>query len=306
MTINRIHRLDKIVLPGSVEICQVDSTKWDAGIDSLIGRPAGHTAPMFRANQAQKSLVTFSTSQLATLLAACGVNGLACTSAVDTYFKKATVTSSVARATTDHERLQIPQSLLYWNSITLDHNGISKADCTLIASYDGTNDIVIWTGSVALPGNLTAAEQYGCGPLYINGVAIQGIQRARIQSGLKTIQEGDASELWDSVVAVEEIEPVVEIETIQPINWGTLGLEGSALDGVTGLELWARKYAANSSRVANATPEHIKFTGLLGSVIPVDSDGRDTNPITDTLRCELVAPDDSTLPLTINTAAAIT
>ena len=57
--------------------------------------------------------------------------------------------------------------------------------------------------------------------------------------------------------------------------------------------------------VANATAEHIKFTGLLGSAVPIDSSGQGTSPISHTFRCELVAPDDSTLPLTINTGATI-
>ncbi len=40
MTIALAHRLDKIVLPGGIDITELDNQKWDAGIDSLLGYAA--------------------------------------------------------------------------------------------------------------------------------------------------------------------------------------------------------------------------------------------------------------------------
>ena len=61
MAINTIHRLDKIVLPSGVEIAVLNNQKWSAGIQSLIESPAGGVFPMFRANQGQKPMLSFST-----------------------------------------------------------------------------------------------------------------------------------------------------------------------------------------------------------------------------------------------------
>ncbi len=99
--------------------------------------------------------------------------------------------------------------------------------------------------------------------------------------------------------------PKVTIKTLENVNWATLGLAGTALNGSTGLVFYGRKYSAQG-RVANATAEHIKFTGLNGSAIPMDSDGQDSSPISDTLVCELISASDSVLPLTLNAASAIT
>jgi hypothetical protein len=57
--------------------------------------------------------------------------------------------------------------------------------------------------------------------------------------------------------------------------------------------------------VANATAQHIKFTGLNGIATPVDSNGQQSSPITDTVRVQLTSVSDSVLPLTVNTASAI-
>ena len=117
---------------------------------------------------------------------------------------------------------------------------------------------------------------------------------------------GGESEEFDTFVGIQDSSPVVTIQFLQEINWSSLGLRGTTLNGTTGLVFYARKYANRGSRVANATAEHIKFTGLNGVANPVNTTGQRSALISDTLRVHLVAGSDSVLPLTLSTASAIT
>ena len=304
MTISTLHRLDKIT--GPLALTQISQMKWDAGIKSMIEYPSGHTDPMFRANQEQKPLVSFSCSDLATLLGAVTLAGLAISATpLVTYFKKANTTGNIARATTSHRKITVNLGFLHWTSLSLPHNGRGEASCVLTAAYDGTNDPFVYAGSSALSGNLTATEYFGAGPVSINGVSVPGIKSINIDSGIELIQEGSDSEVWDTFVGLQRRQPSVTIKTLENVNWATLGLAGTALDGSTGLVFYGRKFAAQG-RVANATAEHLKFIGLNGSAIPMDSDGQDSSPISDTIKIELIAGSDSILPLTLSAASAIT
>ena len=300
-----IFKLDKIVLPSSVEFVELSNQRWDAGIEQMIEYPAGHPHPMFTAVKSQKPKIEFTTPQISTLLANVGVGGASITSPITTYFKAASATGSVARATTGHKKVVLNKTLAYWNTLRLPHNGKAEVDVVLCAVWDGTNDPFVYTGSVALSGNLTAAEYFGAGPVTINGTNVPGVQSIEIASGVKLIEAGEASNVWDDFVGLEMTAPVVTIRTFEPTNWPTLGLTGTALDGTNGLKFFARKYSANGSRVANATTQHVKFVGLLGSAVPVDSSGQDAGPITDTLKCTLVSSDDSVPPLAGTVDSAI-
>ena len=91
------------------------------------------------------------------------------------------------------------------------------------------------------------------------------------------------------------------------VNWGaTIGLRGTALDGAAGILCYARKWNNFNSRVANATAQHISFVGLNGTIIPMDSDGNGSSPMSDTLKAELVTVSDAVAPLTCTNAVAIT
>jgi hypothetical protein len=303
MAISNLHKLDAILFPDTSLITELRNQRWLAGIESIIERPAGHPHPMFRGNLAQKPLIEFSTPQLATLLALIGVGGAAF-GQIDTWHKLANATSNSARNASAHMKISVESSFGHWTDIRLPHNGVGEASVQLTAIYDGTNEPFVYAGSETLSGNLTAPSWYGAGPVSLNGVAIIGVQEITISSGIRLIQAGGESELYDTFVGVEMTEPSVTIRTLSSINWAAIGLNGTALNGSTGLVCYARKFA-NTGRVANATAEHIKFTGLNGTCIPVDTNGDGSSPITDTLRIELISGSDSVLPLTINTASAI-
>jgi len=305
MAISTIHKLDKIILPTNVEFSTLMNAQWSAEIQSLLEYPAGHVHPMFTAVQTQRPVVSFTTPRLDTLLGAIGVGGAALGS-VATYFKLATATGNAARNASSHQKVTIASSLGYWTGLKLPHNAVGSADVMIAAVYDGTNNPFVYAGSQALSGNLTAAGYFGAGPVAINGVAIPGIQDISVESGITLQNEGGESELWDTFIGIEKTAPVVTITTKTLTNWSTLGLAGTALNGSSGLQFYARKFSPNGNRVANATAEHIYFQGLLGMALPVNTSGEGNKTISDTLRVVLISGSDSVVPLIGTTASAIT
>lgn len=303
MSLSTVWKLDRLVFPAT-SFSVITSARWQANIQQMVERPAGHPHPMFAANQSQKPALEFSTTELDVLLGAINFGG-ASFGTIDSYFKKAAVTGSVARATAEHQRVRIAASCGYLTRIRLVHNGRSEGTAVLQANYDGTNDPFAYTGSVALAGNLSAGTYFGAGPVSINGTSLGGVQEISIDSGVRLIQAGGESEEFDTFVGLEMTEPTVTITFLQAINWATVGLRGTTLDGTNGLVFYGRKFSQGGSRVANATAQHIKFTGLNGIATPVDSNGQQSSPITDTVRVQLTSVSDSVLPLTVNTASAI-
>ena len=260
---------------------------------------------MFRANQHQKPMVSFTTTQLDVLLGAVGPGGAA-VGAISTYFKLAATTGNVARATTSHQKVAISQSCVYWTNIRLTDKGMGEAQVIIVCIYDGTNDPFVYTGSVALAGTLVAGNFFGAGPVSVNGVSIPGIQEITIDSGVKLVQLGDSSDEFDTFVGIEEGRPSITVKTLEMVNWSTLVLRGTVLDGAAGIVAYGRKYSNYGSRVANATAAHLKFSGLYGTCIPIESAGDVRSPIGDTLKVELVTSVAETNPLTCAVAQAIT
>jgi hypothetical protein len=305
MPINTIYKLDKVVLASGQELHALNNSQTQFGIKSLIERSAGEVWPNFRANQEQKPMVNLTTKQLSVLLTNVPIDGTDSLEDIACYLKRASGTGSVARATAVHERGVIAEACVYWTSVRLPHNGPGEAQVVIVPIFDGTNDPIVFTGSVSLPGTLTPAAYFGAGPVSINGTPVPGVQEITIESGIKILQLGDGSEEFDTFVGIETGEAVITLKTLEQTNWPTLGLRGTALNGTTGIVCYGRKFAANGSRVANATGEHLKFVGLNGTCLPVDTNGQDSSPVTDTLRVELIDPT-SASGLTTTVGSAIT
>lgn len=306
MTINTLYRLDKVIYP-SIELRRVKSVDHSAGIDQMIERSAGEVQPDFLATSSQKPMIRFGTQQLATLLGGVPLGGLALSSVINTYFKKVSEIGNLARATTQHKRIAINKSVSYITQIRLPHNGPAEADVTICAVFDGTNAPFVYTGSLALSGTMTATDEvFGAGPLSINGVSIPGIQEITIETGIQLVHESDASEVYPSFCGIQQNEPVVTVKTREEVNWSTFGLAGSALDGSAGVRFFARRLKQDQARYLDSDAVHIKFQGLLGRVLPENSQGRGSDYYSHEFRCSLRQSAESSTLLAVTIDSQIT
>ena len=317
MPVQDIYKLDKIVFPGtSKEIHTLGNVSTKFGIKSQMGQAAGQIFHNFVATERQQPSVEFTTKAIDALFGIITPGGTASSSPITYYLKRASAIGYQARTATVHKKAVMNNWLGYWTSLKLSHNGQAELSVSIQANYDGTNDPIIVTGSIALAGNLLDTNYFGLGPSYINTVAITGVQEITIQNQVKLIQAGSDSEEFDTFTGIETIGVEATIKTFQPVNWETFNLRGLALAGsssstASGFVCFARKYLKNGSRVANATAEHISFAIPQGRVIPVDESGNESQPISDTAKVEgVVVPigttyTDASLPLTVATGVVI-
>lgn len=299
MSISTLHGIDKIVIGGSLTLNAITSVRGTTEIESLMNRPAGHIAPMCRANLSEKPRIVVQTPDIAAVLAAIPVNGLATATDSYLYQKKKTETGSVARGTTAHTRWALSQVLVYWTRITLPHNGEGSIEVVIIPVWDGTNDVIVPTGSVALATNLSCTYRFGAGPVAINTDVISGIQNIEVTSGVQTEERGASSERWTTFAGILQVNPMVRITTTT-IAMTSFGISGTALDGTDGLSFFARCF-----RTPDDDTSHILFTGLNGAIIVEEESAQGTDDYEAILRAELVSASDSVMPLIATTAQAI-
>lgn len=307
MPVSAIYRIDKLVAGSSFTLQASENQTPTPGIQSMIESAAGEGAPNFIATDRTAPSIGFSTKQLATLLGAVGSSGLAISGNTDLYYKLATTTGNVARATASHQRIRAASAIAYWSRVTLPGSGAGSADVMICPVYDGSNEPFVYAGSTALSGSIAASAlaYFVCGPVYINGSQLGAIQEITIESGAREIPEYSDGEHHPTFRRIDSIAPVITIKTISASGWSSPGPAGLALDGADGIVAYGRKIAQNGTRVADATTEHLSFTGLNGRAILVDSRGTGTGAVEDTIRVELSRPDDTTAILSVSVAAAI-
>jgi len=307
MPISTLWRLDKIVFPSSVEIRRIENQAWNAGVEQLLQRSGGELHPDFVGTLVVRPEITFSTPQLATLLAPVGLGGSAVTSAIDTYLKRVAEVGNFARASTVHKRLRVSSSVVYIRSIRLPHNGAGSADVAIVAAYDGVNAPIVYAGSVALSGSQAAVDElFGAGPCALNGVAIPDVQEITIDTGVTIGRRGSGSELYDTAIFCEQKEITVTVKCHGEVNWSTIGLTGLALDGANGLRFFARRFADKATRVADGSASHILFQGLVGQVVPQNTSGSGSDLTSDTFAVKLAQTSESSTPLAVTLNSAIT
>jgi hypothetical protein len=308
MGVSTVHILHGIQTPAQF-YSQVEDATPQSGLSSMIGTPAGLVSPLFMGIRGAKPNVSFRTTQLATLLAECGLYGADLSAGnTDLFYRKVTnLGTREAAITATHTRMRIAKAFMYWRSITARHQSEATAEANLVAVFDGTNVPIVSTGSVALSGTPTAAEFFGLGPISINTVALPSDTEMSIDLGVEMLTAGSNSEVYDSFVAVKAIRPVITIRSLSIESWATYGLIGTALTSFSG---YLRKCNADAAGgvayVADATAQHIKFTATAGIITVDQTSGGGASEAGTSLKIYLRSATQGAAPLTISTASAIT
>lgn len=287
MATSGVSYLDKIVTTTpNMTIQSLSSGSLNANIQSLVERGSGEILPNFISTQSQKPTIEFTTPEIDQVLTACGHTGTSI--ATGTFWIKAGATAGrVARATASHERIACTTGLMYWDRIRLPHNGKGEIDARIITVWDGTNAPFIRTGSSALSGTVSATNYYRCGPAKINNTAIGALQEITINNNVQIEEVSSDGDVLTSFASVKTCETVIEVRTLNMINWGTsITYDGIPLDGTNGFVCWARKFSADNQMVANATAEHISLTILQGRIVPLDTQGQGSEILSDRFRVE--------------------
>jgi hypothetical protein len=290
-----------------VDIGQITDFSISTAIQELLLGSDGAVDPTFVAVGEQRPRAAFTTSMLATVLAKCGISGLAIAADVDEFgadmFFKKVVEGGTRETGSNHLRLRIAKGLLVPRTLNAPHNGLATLGLELIATHDGTNNPIVIATSQALAGTAGVSEAFTAGPVYINGVQLEGVQNISIDFGITEMVLGSDGLVWPTYVAILDRKPVIRVRTIDALALNTFGLTGAA-QGITDSLIYLRKISQGGTRVANATAEHIKVSVDEG-LISVDT-VRGSHP--NQLESEVtIRPtyDDANAILAVTTASAI-
>ncbi len=306
-----ISRIDLIQLPGPAYISQILSQSINMNIEEETGYGSANVHPLFSAVLNQVPTIDFSTTQIATVLANAPFGGAAISASTAFFWALAAATGKTTRGNLSHLKTTMTLGYIHWDEIILPHEGVGTVDPKITVIYDGTNEPLVPAGSSALASNVTDTERFVVGPVYINTVQLGAntIKSATIASGIELDIEGGDGNVWPTLVALRLTKPVITVVTTEVSPLITTGVDGVALDGAAGIVVYGRKLTKNqstgASRVANATPQHLSFTGLNGHYWTETQAADGNTPALTTIRAPLTALNDTTNPLTTATNATI-
>lgn len=303
MAISNLFVLHGINISGLAFISQITNARPSPAIETILARSAGFPSPLFVANMGQKPMVSFDTTQVATILGITGITIADLTSyTVDLYYTLVTNRGSrVAAANASHYRFRMANAVLACDRITAGHRSEATASCMLYNPYDGVNEPIVPVGSVALAGTPTSDEHFVVGPCSFNGTDFEGVTDFTLDFGRSLIQAGDRGDLYDTFLAEQELSPSVSVKANGGVPWFGAGLNGTALTSMT---CYLRRLAT-TGRVANGTASHISVTADTGLVYAEDSSGGNNDPVSTSVRAALVASSATAYPVAVNTGVAI-
>lgn len=302
MSISSLHVLHGINIAGTF-IAQISGASPSPQINVLLGEPAGNVQPQFIANSGQEPIVTFSSSQIKSLLDLAGVGMYDASGGnTDLYYKKAkNLSTREAPASTVHTRLRMANAGLAISRIAAGHEREASADCVLVNPYDGSNEPIVPAGSVALDGTPAYTQSYRAGPVFLNGSQISGVEELTIEFGHAMQTRGGDGEQYPTFAGLRRIQPVITIRSAS-LAWSTIGLKGVS---ISSLSVYLRKLTTTGP-VADNVAQHIKFAATAGLATIDNTSGGGNDDAASSLRFTLVAPSDTGSALTFTSAIAIT
>ena len=257
---------------------------------------------------AQKPVGVFGTSALAAALTLCGLTGLDIDGLSNGlhFYAQAGADGGGRLGATSHRKYVVKDGIVVPTRLTCEHQGDAVLEYQALMTYDGSNDPITWTDDQSLPAGITDAERFTLGPTSIESEALDHITRVSLEFGITATAEGADSDLWDTIVYIQEAQPVLRIRGKDPL-WlksDVFPLLGKEVTHAN-TDVYFRKRDVGGTFVADVTAEHILMScaGYATIETVLDAQGNATG------ESELVVPcvyDGTNAPLTFNTASAIT
>ncbi len=281
MTVSRLHTLEAARIDtdsgADLTLDQILGFSISPGVRELMARANGDVDPTFVAIGSQTPGMRFTSAALATALAAGAVtiNGLKIDAGAGgpglQAFFQAMDEGGTRKSGASHLKMTVTEGLLVPRQIRADHNRIASVEFALAVTYDGTNDPISFSDGESVTTSPAASQAYWtAGPVYLNGTELEGVQSIVIDYGIELVVQGGSGEVFPTFVAIQSRSPRIEVQTSDVVSLETLGISGAAQGG-TSSKIYLRKIAANGTRVADATAEHILCEVADGIIVPAEA-----------------------------------
>jgi hypothetical protein len=256
----------------------------------------------------QKIVPSFTTTSIAAALTACGALGadIGALSGNLALYAQNRVTGGTFSAGATHRKFVISDGVLFPIQLTCQHRGDATLSYGAVVAYDGSNDPILITDSVALAAyGSDQDERFTLGPVELGGITFDKLQALTIDFGIGAVGEGGDSDLWDTIASIRTIQPAITLSGIDPTWFAAAGVPLEGLAGThANTAIYLRKRADGSTFVADETEEHILITadGMACIDEAFNASGADSG--TTSIRMPLKF-DGTNAPLVIDTTAAL-
>jgi hypothetical protein len=172
----------------------------------------------FQSLVAQKMTVDFTTLAVSSALTACGLTGVSLgTSALTFHAQKHTSGGSRA-GESSHRKYACATGLLVPTRLTCDHQGDASLSyaATLISS-DGSTTPVTITEDQTLPAGIDDDERFTLGDVTIEEEVLTSVKSLDIDFGIEVVSEGAGSDILDTFVSIQAIQPTLRLTGIDPL-----------------------------------------------------------------------------------------
>jgi len=300
------HSIGAVVFNATVlgGITQLDV---QTGTEAQGEATSGEPYTRYRSIVAQKPTASFSTLAVAAALDLCGSMGssIADLAAGLIMYITKHADGSTRSAGATHRKYTAVQGIVYPQQLSVDHQGHARLSYAVAPTWDGTNDPIVETDTVALPTADADTERFSIGPVTIGAVTIAQIRSLTIDFGVNVATEGADSEIFDRFAGVVDVNPRItlsgiDIEWLKSSNIPRAGKVGTQAN----TSLYLRKRAEGGTFTADATEEHIKIDAA-GLAYVTQAFSGSGNQAGETQLVMDVDYDGSNDPLTIDTTAAL-
>ncbi len=194
----------------------ISNLAYSQGLNELIMGADGQVDPTFVTVGTQTPSLTMTSSAIATILTACGISGRAITNAdtLTTYFQKS-AEGGVRSGGSTNIKLIMSQGIIVPRTLTGSQGANATIDLEAIATYDGSNNPVLITGSQAYTPSSGVSEVFTLGPATVNGAALNGVQSVTVDFGISLIVSGGDGQVWPTFVTIGTRQP-----SITTTSWG--------------------------------------------------------------------------------------
>lgn len=239
-------------------ISGVKSQRIGANIQKRINNNDGSPRSRYVAVMSRESTISFSTVEIVSLLTATGMEGVAISSTVVLFFQK-TAANGQRASGTSHVKMTISSGLVVPRPARGSQGEEAEIGCEIFpVSSDGATDPITIADSQALSGTPNVSQKFTVGPASFNGTAVE-TQSVEVDPGIEVVSRSHHGYYLPVHCFVRSVRPKVRVTTMDAGVLASIGLTGLAQDGTDSF-VYFRKLAEGSTRTAELTAEHAKFT----------------------------------------------
>jgi hypothetical protein len=250
------------VKAGATLLPQVRSTRLAPDLKKAVeGGDGSPYASFVGVNQANPSFA-FTSRAISILLTKAGMSGCATATATPLVsYWQAMMNQGLRASGSVHVKLQMNDGFLFPEKVSASQTE-ATVDMKWLGISDGINDPYAATLASALTDSPMETEEFVCGPVYVNGTAVPGIQSLDVDFGLNVVCEYSDGLVFPTKVWVEVVRPSISFTTLEMNYQDTVKLLGLR---VTSIKAYLRKMATTyAARVPDATAQHVGFWGYGG------------------------------------------